>query len=775
VIDGAGFQITRNSDGEIIVSGQLSESMTPGTSDPIVIGTGDDATGLSVEVVVTGTSPIEENDTFQFLVQPDNRYFAFGVDEQLSDHSTITEFSFNDGESFTDVDTFVDRFNAIVGSGEDFHAVNMGGVPVVRTDNAGIPIQLVNASSASSGATAGNNIEAWALEVGQGLYVYDIPRGHLETTDTGPYNITTANDRIKIQVIADDTNTVEFSIPQGLGQSPEAVASYIHAGGIYAGDRYWRSYALQVTDEDHRVVIETVVDYQLATIQMVANFTNIETLRFAQETEILPPYKGVYRGFWDPRVSLPTAGSIAPEVPAACEADPASAQCASDSAYFDSIVGWFVAPSPGTWVDQYSVSVELFTEGVGEVAGRYTLYVYDRVSGLLVERIQDVTFNKNNSRYIGNVLNPGSEFGGVNGNNYLHWEDRPHYLQNDPNASDYEVRLPAETHRAEFAGAANGIPGDPIYSTELDRYVIGNPGLSTGVFAFQNPEAYDVNLLATPGFSSGAVIGQSIQLCQNRGDMLYVVDPPFGLRPQQVIDWHNGMLLSDLRQAINSSYGALYWSWLQVFDQFSGEYIWIPPSGYSLSVFARTANVSEQWFAPAGLQRGRLLTPIDVEYSPTLGERDALYGSGNSVNPIVNFTQDGITIWGQRTLQRVASALDRINVRMLLIYIKKNLTRALRPFVFEQNDDVTWAQVTAVCEGFLGDIAARRGLDDFRVVCDSTTNTPERRDRNELWVSCFLKPTRVAEFIVLNLVVLRSDASFSAEEVLTAGGVTTGA
>jgi hypothetical protein len=236
------------------------------------------------------------------------------------------------------------------------------------------------------------------------------------------------------------------------------------------------------------------------------------------------------------------------------------------------------------------------------------------------------------------------------------------------------------------------------------------------------------------------------------------------------------MLLSDLRQAINSSYGALYWSWLEIADQFSGgANIWIPPSGHVLAVFARTARDGEQWQAPAGLNRGRLLTPIDIEYNPTLGERNLLYGSGNAVNAIVNFTQEGIVVWGQRTLQRTETALDRVNVRMLMIYLKKNLNTILRPMDFEQNDSVLWSTVTNAINPFLSDISARRGIDAFYVVCDARNNTPERRAKHELWVSVFIKPTQVAEFIILNLVVLRTDASFSAEEVLAAGGVVTAA
>ncbi len=368
-------------------------------------------------------------------------------------------------------------------------------------------------------------------------------------------------------------------------------------------------------------------------------------------------------------------------------------------------------------------------------------------------------------------MNPGTKYGGRNGNSYIQWEERPAYLANDANLTDFEVRYPSQFTEREFQGQANGIPTDPAYSSVLDAAVIGNPATASGLYAFQNPETIDINLLATPGFSTGAVIGTALQMCESRGDVLYLVDPPFGLRPQQAVDWHNGMLLSDLRSAINSSYGALYWGWIRIFDQFSNEELWVPPSGHVSAVFSRTARDAEQWFAPAGLRRGRLLTALDVEYSPTQGERDLLYGSGNAVNAIVKFPQDGIVVWGQRTLQRTESALDRVSVRMLLIFIKKSLTRLLRNYIFEPNDNVLWKQVLATVEPFLGDIQARRGLQAFKVVCDSSNNTAERIDRNELWVSVFLKPTRTVEFVVLNLAVLRTGASFSAEEVLAAGGI----
>jgi phage tail sheath protein FI len=303
--------------------------------------------------------------------------------------------------------------------------------------------------------------------------------------------------------------------------------------------------------------------------------------------------------------------------------------------------------------------------------------------------------------------------------------------------------------------------------------VIGNAAEASGLYSLQNKETFDINLLVTPGFSSGAVIATGLSICEARGDVLYIIDPPFGLRPQQVVDWHNGMLFSDLANAINSSYGALYWGWIKYYDQFNVSEVWVPPSGHIAAIFSRTSRTTEQWFAPAGLTRGRVITALEVEYTPTQGENDLLYGSGNSVNPLVKFPQDGIVVWGQRTLQRVETSLSRVNVRMLLIYIKKVLTRTLRAFIFEPNDKALWDQVLTVVNPFLGDIQSRRGLTAYKVVCDASNNTPERIDRNELWVSIFIKPTRAVEYIVLNIAVINTGANFSSEAVLAAGGVTT--
>jgi phage tail sheath protein FI len=753
-IAGTGYQIFRNSDGEIVAEGVMTED-TSTRSDAIAVGD----SGFSV-VVEVDSGYLDENDSFNWTVRPDNRKFKILVNNQ--DPALAAEYTMPTN-TYTTTESFVQAANALlVSEGYVFISYTLADgvtvVPQIRSLTPGDSLQIWDG-------------DGWALELGSQRYAWDIPRSFLIGLDPGPYNITTQNNRVSVRVIGpSETKLIEFSLPNGININIDSVAQIISSAGTVAGESYWRAYVLTVPGGTRHLIIETTSSHRFDKLKMLANFSNIKTLRFAEEFNIQFPHEKSYRGFNDNRQILPDSGETNAANPLSCELNPSGDACAIDSAYFSNIVGWFVAESPGTWANRHSVSLDLFTSGVGDAAGRYIINVHGP-RGEIVDSISDVSFDKRNERYVGDVINPGSRFGGASGNRYVHWEERPAFLNNDVNLPNFEVRTPSQFRMKNFIGAANGIPIDPAYSSELDAAVIGNPALATGLYAFQNPESIDVNLLAIPGFSSGAVIGTALQVCESRGDVLFVVDPPFGLRPQQTIDWHNGMLTSDLRSAINSSYGALYWGWLRVFDQFGNTEIWVPPSGHIAAIFSRTARETEQWQAPAGVRRGRMLTAIDVEYSSTQGERDALYGSGNAVNPIVRFPQEGIVVWGQRTLQRANTALDRVNVRMLSIYIKKNLTQLLRNFIFEPNDRILWRQVQATVEPFLGDIQSRRGLNGYKVVVDETNNTPERVDRNELWVTVFIRPTRAVEFIALNVVVLRTGASFASEETLASSGI----
>lgn len=754
-LGGCEFQIIRNSDGEILTTGVLED--TAGSNISAWVAVPD--SGFSVRVEVT-SGELDVGDTFTWNVEPDNRNFSVAVEGDLT--PTVYQMPI---ATYTNISDFVAAANGLL-TGEDYlfvETVDGNGNPVaaIQTVTEGDRIQIMSTSS-------------WALELGSSLYAWDIPRAYLLGTNAGPYTFTSQNNRVILNVIGEaSTQQISVSVPVGTNLTAASLVAAIDGAGVVNGETYYEAIELTVPGGTKHLAIIASEDHQYDALEIMANFSNIKVLRFADEVDILSPYVRGYRGFNDARVSLPEPGQNDPSVPRSCELDSLSQQCVLDSNYFQNIVGWFVAPSAGTWVDGLRFELSLFTEGVGEVAGRYKLIVYGS-QGEILERVDDISFDKNNPRYVANVLNPGSAIGGLRGNLYAHWEDRPGFLNNDENLVTYQVRVPSQFGTKSYSGASNGIPTDPSYSNYLDAAVIGNPALATGLYAFENPEALEIDILATPGFSSGAVIGTAIQIVSSRGDAVYLVDPPFGLRPQQTVDWHNGMLLSDLSQAINTSYAGLYSGWLLIFDQFSGQNIWVPPSGYVSAVFSRSARDGEPWSSPAGIRRARLLSPINVEYSPTKGEQNLMYGSGNSVNPILKFTREGLTIFGNRTLQRGESPLSRMDVRLLVNNVRRGLTSILRNFVFEPNDRILWSQIKASIDPFLADIQSRRGIVRYVTIVDENNNTPERIDRGELWVSVIIVPNRSAEYIVLNLGVTRQNVSLSSEEVLSAVGVVNG-
>lgn len=309
-----------------------------------------------------------------------------------------------------------------------------------------------------------------------------------------------------------------------------------------------------------------------------------------------------------------------------------------------------------------------------------------------------------------------------------------------------------EAAATNLAGGTNGIA-----ATEDDRAtaLIGSQteDPKTGMQALDDP-VLNVGVALVPGVATEAVQNALITLAENTQDFIALVSPPYAVGTvQDAIDWSNGQAAStDSRAtAINSSYAAIYWPWVKVFSTFDGVDRFYDPTIFAARQMAYTDAVSDTWFAPAGFQRGRLTKPTEVEVKLNQGDRDSLYSGGNAINPIVAFPQQGLTIFGQRTAQREASSLDRINVRRLLIYVRKVLLAATQRFVFEPNDEFTWSQIEGVVNPFLDDIRRRRGISEFRVVCDETTNTPLRVDRNELWTKVLLKPTKTAEVIVFEI------------------------
>lgn len=209
---------------------------------------------------------------------------------------------------------------------------------------------------------------------------------------------------------------------------------------------------------------------------------------------------------------------------------------------------------------------------------------------------------------------------------------------------------------------------------------------------------------------------------------------------------------------INSSYSAIYGNYFLVQDRFAEKQRWVPTTGYVGAVIARVDFNDAQWFAPAGLNRGIIDTVDNVAINPNKAQRDVMYV--NRINPIVDFFGDGITIWGQKTLQAAPTAFDRINVRRLFLHMERAISKMARYMLFELNDDFTRSRFRGVVNPFLNDIQARRGITDYLVVCDETNNTPEVIDNNEFVAEILVKPTRVIEYIRLTFTAVPTGVSF---------------
>lgn len=392
--------------------------------------------------------------------------------------------------------------------------------------------------------------------------------------------------------------------------------------------------------------------------------------------------------------------------------------------------GTAYAKSEGTWSNGYKITISTGTQ-----SGTFKLQVKDP-NGRILET---------HDRLVKSTSSP------------FYWED---YVSRNSTIIDIDDDTtnsnPPKNDTFTLSGGDDGLTG-----ISNSTYIGVSSGTTvTGLQTFRNPETIDVNLLCVPGVSAAAVINEGIAICEERGDCLYIADPPFGLDAQNVVDWHNGAGAYNDHSAFNSSYGALYWPWLQIYDAYSDSNIWVPPSGEVVAAMAYNDYVADPWFAPAGFNRGRLIVPLKVEYSATQGERDLLYSGGNAVNPIVNFTRDGITIWGQRTLQRSPTALDRVNVRRMMLQLRKIIASAVRYITFEPNDAVTWRRFTGLTISAIEPMKRRRGIYDYRIVCDETTNLPEYIDRNEMHGKIFIKPTKTAEIIVVDFVLMPTGARF---------------
>tara|TARA_R110002153_G_scaffold26704_2_gene83376 strand:- start:186 stop:1925 length:1740 start_codon:yes stop_codon:yes gene_type:complete len=283
------------------------------------------------------------------------------------------------------------------------------------------------------------------------------------------------------------------------------------------------------------------------------------------------------------------------------------------------------------------------------------------------------------------------------------------------------------------------------------------PCYSTAISLLSNQDEYQYNVIAVPGLINASTghAAQITSLVNNsiaRGDNMAIID--LVEYNAQVAD------VTDQSAGFDNSYTAAYWPWVQTVDPNTGELVWVPASTMIPGVMAYTDASSEPWFAPAGITRGGLGQVTRAERKLTVGQRDTLYEA--NINPIASFPQQGVVVFGQKTLQKRASALDRINVRRLLIQLKGYISQVADNLVFEQNTISTRNNFLTQVNPYLESVQQRQGLYAFKVVMDESNNTPDVIDRNELLGQIFIQPTRTAEFVILDFNVLPTGATFPA-------------
>ena len=332
--------------------------------------------------------------------------------------------------------------------------------------------------------------------------------------------------------------------------------------------------------------------------------------------------------------------------------------------------------------------------------------------------------------------------------------------------SDATTSVNSRKFLIPFQGGFDGFKPNRIVSTTGD-IIAGNTqgydcssNTATGTIAFRkainsvsNPDEFDINMLVLPGLIHrlhSSVTTFAKDMCEDRQDAFFIMDA--GAYADSISTIVNTV------QPFDSNYVASYHPWVKILNSDKNKPVWVPPSVVLPGVIAFNDSVAAEWFAPAGLNRGGLTNVIEAKSRLTRVERDALYEG--RVNPIATFPGQGVTVFGQKTLQAKPSALDRINVRRLLIAVKKFIASSTRYLVFENNTAATRNRFLSIVNPYLESIQQRQGLYAFRVVMDDTNNTPDVIDRNIMVGEIFLQPAKTAEFIVLDFNVLPTGAAF---------------
>ena len=393
---------------------------------------------------------------------------------------------------------------------------------------------------------------------------------------------------------------------------------------------------------------------------------------------------------------------------------------------------------------------------------------------IILETFNGVSLDPNQSNYISKVIGDqvvaydattnqiditSGEFS--NNSNFIRVKtvDKPtiDYFDNSGNAKTAFTGSIPFNQSGSFENGVGSIPGGINFYKDIDTQTQGLAGsdYDNMINLLANTNDYQFNLLSTPGLTNDNHTSQISTIINNtikRGDNIFVMD---------TVDY-NGTLANALTQAAtrNTSYASTYWPWLRVQDPETGKLVFVPPSTMIPGVYAFNDKVANTWNAPAGISRGGLSTVLRAKLKLTEANKASLY-DGN-INPIATFPKKGVVVFGQKTLQKGTSALDRINVRRLLIELKSYIGQVADTLVFEQNTITTRNKFLSTVTPFLENIQQNGGLFAFKVVMDDTNNTDDIIDRNQLVGQIFIQPTKTAEFISLDFVVLPTGAEFPA-------------
>ena len=348
------------------------------------------------------------------------------------------------------------------------------------------------------------------------------------------------------------------------------------------------------------------------------------------------------------------------------------------------------------------------------------------------------------SAYYKDVVNTQSE--------YIYWMDHT------SNVTASGTAWGNAANASLFANLTSNVTISLSGGVSADSPTDGN--ITSALSLFANDEAYDISLLPL-GAASATVVNYAISsVAEVRKDVIVFASPTLanvvnnaGSEATDVVTFRESLT--------SSSYAVLDSGWKYQYDRYNDVYRWIPLNGDTAGLAVRTDFVADPWFSPAGFNRGQVKNVVKLAYSPSKADRDTLYKKG--INPVVTFPGNGTVLFGDKTLLAKPSAFDRINVRRLFIVLEKAIATAAKFQLFEFNDPFTRAQFRNLVEPFLRDVQGRRGITDFKVVCDESNNTAQVIDTNNFVADIFIKPARAINFIQLNFIATRSGISF--EEV----------